>query len=129
MVEGNPRSFPFLFDQESLEIPRGWPKAVQSVEKSALDELAEETGFCSKKIKEIGKFSSNAGIDNGWCHVFLAEELEPVVAEKDETEDFEPVRLTPTELDTAIASGEIWDGFTIAGWTLAKNYLFDGSKS
>jgi hypothetical protein len=41
----------------------------------------------------------------------------------DETEEFERIALTPEELEARIISGVIWDGMTIAAWTIAKPHI------
>jgi len=117
------RQYRYLFDKVSLELPCGGIKPSQTVEEAALAELAEETGYSAKKLEKIGQFATANALMNEVGHVFLAQDLELSDAKKDETEDFESVRLTPEEIDEAIKTGEIWCGFTIIGWTLAKPYL------
>jgi hypothetical protein len=41
----------------------------------------------------------------------------------DETEEFEIVNLAPAEIDARIRAGSIWDGMTIAAWTIAKSMV------
>ncbi|MFH1253210.1 MAG: NUDIX hydrolase [Candidatus Uhrbacteria bacterium] len=117
------RQYRYLFDKISLELPCGGIKPSQNPETAAQAELAEETGFSAKVLKKIGYFLSSNGLTNQVCHVFLARDLFPAVTEKDETEDFEAVTMSPQEIDQAIISGEIDDGLVIASWTLAKPYL------
>ena len=39
----------------------------------------------------------------------------------DETEEFEIVRATPAEIEANIRTGVIWDGMTIAAWSIANS--------
>lgn len=117
------KQYRYLFDKESLEFPCGSSKSGQTIEEAAVAELTEETGFRPRKLKKIGQFSTANALMTETCHVFLANELEPFQAEKDETEDFQSFKLTQEEIDSAIASREIWCGFTIAAWNIAKPYL------
>jgi isopentenyldiphosphate isomerase len=57
------------------------------------------------------------------CNVYLARALVSVPPKPDETEEFERFILTPEEVKAKISSGELWDGMTIAAWTLAKEAL------
>jgi hypothetical protein len=54
------------------------------------------------------------------CKVYIARSLVFVGGSPDETEEFEPVPLTPADLESRIASGEIWDGMTIAAWGIVR---------
>jgi hypothetical protein len=58
------------------------------------------------------------------CHVFLARGLRPAAgAAPDETEELELRELSPAEIDSAIRSGAIWDGMTMAAWCLVRPLL------
>lgn len=117
------RQYRYLFDRESLELPCGGIKPGQTIEAAALTEFSEETGFKPNKLKKVGEFASNDSLFDEMVHVFVGSDLVPTVSEKDETENFELVRLLPNEIDATIVNGGIWDGLVIAGWTIAKPYL------
>ena len=58
---------------------------------------------------------------NEICRVFLARGLRQVPQHPDATEEFEQLLLTPTELEEHIRSGSVWDGMTLAAWSLARS--------
>jgi ADP-ribose pyrophosphatase len=116
------REYRYLIDKISLSFPGGGVKIGQSPLEAAVTELAEEVGV-SGNIKEVGFFAANCGLTDEIDKVFVASDLEPILAEKDETEDFELVRLSINEVEMAIINGEIWNAFDLAGWVVAKPYL------
>lgn len=117
------KQYRYLCDAESLEFPCGGVKAGSDYTKTAVEELAEEAGYASSELKQIGKFNPFNGVTNEMCSVFLAKKLTKVTVEPDATEQFEHFVLTPDEIDAKIRSGEIWDGMTIAAWLLARPHL------
>jgi ADP-ribose pyrophosphatase len=118
--------FRYLCDRESIELPCGGVKDGSSHNETAWQELREETGYTSDRMFLAGEFNPYNGVTDEICKVYVARELIHVGGDPDETEEFELVRLAPGELDGKIASGEIWDGMTIAGWTIAKPKLHAG---
>jgi len=116
------REYRYLIDKISLSFPGGGVKIGQSPLEAAVAELAEEVGV-SGNIKEVGFFAANCGLTDEIDKVFVASDLEPILAKKDETEDFELVRLSINEVEMAIANGEIWNAFDLAGWVIAKPHL------
>jgi len=62
-------------------------------------------------------------VTNELCRVYIARSLMPAEKPADLTEEFERLILHPSEVDAGIISGVIWDGMTIAGWTIAKTYI------
>lgn len=117
------RQYRYIFDRESLECPAGGVKPGRSELETAKFELIEETGMRAGILKEVGGFAVGSGLLDEMAKVFIAKELSPAFAEKDETEEFEIVRLSPDEIDALILNGEIWDGFAISAWTIAKPHL------
>ena len=113
----------YLLDRESLELPCGGIKEGRTYEQTAAQELEEEAGFAARNWTMAGEFNPFNGATDEICRVFIAKNLSPVEAKPDETEEFEQIILRPEELDARIISGVVWDGMTIAGWTIAKIYL------
>ena len=110
----------YLNNRESLELPCGSVKDGQTYEQTAVQELEEEAGFIAHEWQCIGEFNPYNGVTNEICKVFIAKNLKAVPALPDETEEFEMVILTAEKIDASIASNTIWDGMTIAAWTIAK---------
>jgi ADP-ribose pyrophosphatase len=110
----------YLGGRESLEFPCGAVKEGATHDQTAWHELAEETGFSAVSLVCIGEFNPYNGVTDEMCRVYLARDLRNVGANPDETEQFELVRLAPSEISRMIQSGELWDGMTIAAWCIAR---------
>jgi ADP-ribose pyrophosphatase len=113
------RQYRYLCSRESLEFPCGSVKDGSTYDETARLELAEETGFSAEQLIPSGEFNPYNGVTDEMCHVYVARGLTPALAERDETEEFEMIRLRPEEIDAKIASGELWDGMSLAAWILA----------
>ncbi|MFI5252359.1 MAG: NUDIX domain-containing protein [Bacteroidota bacterium] len=110
----------YLLDRESLEFPCGSINEGSSYDETALHELAEETGYSSAKMTYIGEHNPYNGVTDEISKIYVAEKPSPVHANPDETEEFEYVYVTVDELETKIDKGIIWDGMTLAAWSLAR---------
>ncbi|MBM4167634.1 MAG: NUDIX hydrolase [Ignavibacteria bacterium] len=113
----------YLCEKESLEFPCGGVKEGCSYDETALDELAEEAGYAAREWQIAGEFNPFNGITDEICCVYIARHLSPAEKSPDLTEEFERIILQPDEIDARIISGVIWDGMTIAGWTIAKTFI------
>ena len=110
----------YLLDRESVEFPCGSVKDGSTYEETARAELAEETGYAAGILLPAGEFNPYNGVTTEMCRVYLAKDLAHVGGTPDETEEFEILRLAPAELESRIRAGDIWDGMTIAAWSIAK---------
>lgn len=113
----------YLMGKESLEFPCGSVREGSSHDETARHELLEETGFSAKGISRVGEFNPYNGVTDEMCCVYVARDLEYIGGTPDETEEFEIVRVTPAEIEERIRTGGIWDGMTIAGWSIAKGRI------
>ena len=113
----------YLNDRESLEFPCGGVKDGQTYEETANHELEEEAGFIAHDCQAVGEFNPYNGVTDELCRVFIAKNLVAVPSKPDETEEFEKVFLTLDEMDARITSGFIWDGMTIAAWSIVRTRL------
>lgn len=113
----------YLAGKESIEFPCGSVKDGSTRDETARLELLEETGFSAKRIFPVGEFNPYNGVTDEMCGVYVARGLEYLGGTPDETEEFEIVRLAPEEIDERIRRGAIWDGMTIAAWSIAKGSL------
>ncbi len=114
------RQYRYLRNSNSLEFPCGSVKEESTYIQTARHELAEETGFRSKQLTYIAEFNPYNGVTDEICKVYMARELSPAKAKKDDSEEFEYAYLTPEEFEKKIQLGEIWDGMTLAAWALVK---------
>ncbi|MBM2813519.1 MAG: nudF [Ignavibacteria bacterium] len=112
------RQFRYLNQMASIEFPGGGIKEGNTPEKNAYEELKEETGFIAGKLKSIGFFNPYNGVTNEICNVYLAEKLTESEAKPEDTEEFEILFLNKQQMIELIKKGEIWDGMTLAAWSL-----------
>lgn len=114
------KQYRYLCDEESIEFPSGGVKAGSDYSRTANEELAQEAGLRASDLQLVGKFNPYNGVTNEICRVYVARGLKKTDAKPDPTEEFEQLHLSPSEIDTKIQSGEVWDGMTIAAWMLAR---------
>ncbi len=114
------RQYRYLNERVSIEFPGGGIEPGLSVEANAAKELAEETGYRTKRLTKIGEHNPYNGVTNEISHVFLADEMLLEDASPDESEEFELLRCSPIEVADSIRSGAIWDGMTIASWCMYR---------
>lgn len=112
------RQYRYLNKRFSVEFPGGGLKRSLSLIENALKELEEESGFTSNSMKVIGEFNPYNGVTNEICSVFIARELIKIKSNPDKTEEFEIICLEEKEIFDRIKSNEIWDGMTLAAWSL-----------
>lgn len=117
----------YLASKESLEFPCGSVKDDSTYDRTAWEELAEETGYSAGALLLAGEFNPYNGVTDEMCRVYIARDLSFVGEMPEETEEFELLKLTPEELEVRIRSGELWDGMTIAAWGIARQRI--GSKT
>ena len=114
----------YLLDRESLEFPGGGVKPGQPAEEAARAELAEEAGVAAGELVHVGRFDPYNGVTDELCELYVARGLTPEPhAVPDETEALEVVPLEVAAFEARIASGEIWDGMTLAAWCLARAHV------
>lgn len=113
----------YLVGKESIEFPCGSVKDGSVHDETARHELVEETGYAAKEFAMVGEFNPYNGVTDEMCRVYVARGLEFVGGTPDETEEFEIVRLTPAEIDDRIRAGAIWDGMSLAAWSIARGKM------
>jgi ADP-ribose pyrophosphatase len=113
----------YLADRESLEFPCGSVKEGSTYDETARLELEEETGFSARDLTAVAGFNPYNGVTDELCRIYIARDLVPVNSRPDDTEEFEHLHLSVSGLDRKIASGEIWDGMTLAAWALIRRLV------
>jgi len=115
----------YLVDRESMEFPCGSVKDGSGYDQTAWQELSEETGYAARELLQIGEFNPYNGITDEMCRVYVARGLTYVGGTPDETEEFELLKLTADDIDSGIRRGKIWDGMSIAAWSIFKTRMKD----
>ncbi|MGQ9819709.1 MAG: NUDIX hydrolase [Candidatus Kapaibacteriales bacterium] len=116
------QQYRYLNKKFSIEFPGGGIKKGLTPEINAFEELRQETGFVANNLKLLGEFNPCNGMTNEICWVFLAEGLKNDVQKLDETEEIEVLLLSSNEILDNIKKGAIWDGMTLASWSLFYFY-------
>ena len=117
------KQYRYLNEKFSIEFPCGGVLPDDSFSDTAHKELEEETGFTSKNICLIGEFNPFNGVTNEICQVFVATQLEKCNSKPDITEEFEHLHLSIEEIKSMIMDKQIWDGMTLASFTLFEIFL------
>ncbi len=112
------RQYRYLNGRISLEFPGGGIKKGLTAEQNAKEELEEEAGYAAERMKELGEFNPFNGVTDEICKVFLAEDLSFIGAKPEQSEEFEIIKMTSDEIEEKIKTGELWDGMSLASWSL-----------
>jgi ADP-ribose pyrophosphatase len=115
------RQYRYLNERFSLEFPGGGIDPSIGAEESARMELAQEAGVKAGRLEKIGEFNPFNGVTNEICYVFLARELSKCEARSDDSEEFEIMEISFQEINDKIKQGELWDGMTLAAWSIFTN--------
>jgi len=106
-------------DKPLLELPAGLIEN-DDPEKTAYNELIEETGYKCNKLKLMTKYYSSAGYTNEVIHIFEADDMEMVGARPEPEEFLEIVEMPLKEAMSAAKNGEITDAKTVIGLLLLE---------
>lgn len=117
------KQYRYLNKEYSIEFPGGGIKKGLTAEENAREELQQETGLVADKLTLLGKFNPCNGMTNEICWVFLAEELRLSESRPDDSEEFEIFELSLHKILDKIKKGEIWDGMTLASWSIYYFYF------
>lgn len=110
------RQYRFPLEKHLWEFPAGGKEPGESFPAAAKRELREEIGMNPRGLKKLLAFYPTPGVSGERMHVFLAWDLHPQEAEKDEDEDFEVRPFSLREIKQMIARGRIVDGKTLIGY-------------
>ncbi len=116
------RQFRQAVAAELLEIPAGTLEPGETPLACARRELAEEVGRAAGRWDPLISFYPSPGVLSEELHVFLAQDLRPESAAREE-EDLRVESLPLEEAYRRIDVGEIRDAKTIIGITMARERL------
>ncbi len=113
------QQYRYLHQRLSIEFPGGGRPQHQSYTEAAQQELCEETGYRAAQLQLLGRFNPCNGVMDEICHVFLATELTySPTASPDQSEALEVRTVSSLEFRQLVTTGAIWDGMTLAAYTL-----------
>ena len=110
------RQYRFPLGKHLWEFPAGGKELNESFAAAAKRELMEEIGMKPGRLKKLMEFYPTPGVSGEKMHLYLAWDLHPEEAEKDEDEEFEIGHFTLKELGQMIGRGQIVDGKTVIGF-------------
>lgn len=117
----------YLNGKMSFEFPGGGVKEGVDPRDAAIAELKEEAGITAADLQHIGEFNPYNGVTDEICTVYLARGLTFGDAMPDYSEEIEIVKVNQSQLRTMIANREIWDGMTLAAYSLYRCYMEDNN--
>jgi len=121
--EGNAllvRQFRHPVNKDLLELPAGSIDPGETPEEAATRELREETGYKPGKLERLGGFYAAPGYCTEYLHFFRASQLEKSPLTAEDTDEIEVVPVSPADVLGLIASGQICDAKTLAGFRIAS---------
>ena len=113
------RQYRHAVDKELVELPAGSIDPGETSEEAAIRELREETGYKPGKLEKLGGFYAAPGYCTEYLHFFRATQLEKSPLKAEDTDEIELVPTKPADISGLIASGQICDAKTIAGFRIA----------
>jgi ADP-ribose pyrophosphatase len=119
------RQYRFAVQGRLLEFPAGTIEVNEDPSLTIKREIEEETGYCAKTWRNLGKFPLAPGYSDEYIYAFLAEDLEKLEQPppQDDDEDIEVVLMSPQELETLIFQGVAIDSKSISSYFLARPFL------
>jgi len=122
------RQYRYLRDRFSIEFPCGGLHTDEPAETAARREFLEETGYTVSSLRLVGSFEGLNGLFRDTLYLFIGDGLEKIKQPSvDPVEEIELLERRPDEFDDMIRRGEIWDGQTLAAWTLARHNIMADS--
>jgi ADP-ribose pyrophosphatase len=115
------KQYRYPIDKFLWEFPAGGREEGESFPQAAKRELMEEIGMRPRKLRKLAAFYPTPGVSGEKMHMYLASNLTPQSAEKDEDEDFEVREFSLKEIERMIRLRKIVDGKTIVGFFYLKN--------
>ncbi len=102
-------------DETLIELPAGTLEPGEDPLQTARRELAEETGYRARSIRQLAVFYSSPGILDERMHLYAANGLEPGATALEPGEKIRPILKTWPETLDMIRQGLIKDAKTLVG--------------
>ena len=114
------RQYRYPVKKNLWEFPAGGRDPGESFENAACRELMEEIGMKPGRISRLLEFYPTPGVSAEKMVLFLARDLLPRTANKDEDEEIRVKDFSLQDIGRMISSGRICDGKTIIGYHTVK---------
>jgi len=110
-------------EEEILEVPAGLVEKGEDLEKAALRELEEETGYIAEKIQYLFGMYVSPGYCDEEIHLYFAQNLKKSAQNLDDDEFIQFYEFTIEEVDDMIRNHTLKDAKSIAAFYFVKNEL------
>ena len=104
--------------QYLYEVPAGSLDPGEDPLTGAKRELLEETGYKAKHWSKLVRFYASPGFLGEWMQIYLARDIRDGVAQPEDDEQIEIVRMPLSEAMAMVAANKIHDGKTLIGLSL-----------
>lgn len=108
-------------EKEIIEIPAGLVDPGEDVEKAAIRELEEETGYRAGKMTKVCEYFRSPGVSASMMYIYHAENLVKTRQNLDEDEFLEVLEFEKKDIDELLKTP--LDGKTIYALNYTKSYL------
>lgn len=106
------RNYRFVIGETLWEVPAGTLEPGEPIEKAAIRELAEETGYVAGRWQYLNYFYASPGVLDEKLHLFVAQDLTPGAARPEADEQLEPKVVRWADALTMVLDGTIKDSKT-----------------
>jgi len=117
------KQFRYALKKIFIEVPAGKVEEGENLEKAALRELLEETGYEAGKISWLCQVYPCIGYSNEEMHLYRAEDLTEKEQATDDDEFIQPMRVSFDEMVQLLNSGKITDLKTMVSLYAIQKYI------
>ena len=112
------RQWRYAIGRETLEIPAGKVDPGEEIERCAVRELQEETGYKAERLLHLFSYYPAIGYSNEMIRIYAASGLRTLAAEQDADEISRVEVVALSRVQELILQGIIGDGKTVIGISL-----------
>ncbi len=117
------KQFRKAIEDETVEIPAGKLERGEDPMICGMRELEEETGYKAKEFISLGFIYPSPGFTDERTYIYLAKDLYSGVANPDEDEFLDVIKMPLDEVHSKIMNNEINDAKTVVGFYKAMEYI------